>query len=87
MATEDGRHHSIVSIHEALEQARKQDLDLVEVGGKDNPPVCKLMDFNMKKYQQRQKENERVKNKVGEALKIGPCKEVRFTEKNSKLFL
>ncbi|XVE93897.1 hypothetical protein REPUB_Repub01dG0233900 [Reevesia pubescens] len=80
LVKEDGN-HSIVSIHEALELARKQDLDLVEVDRKDDPVVCKLMDFHQKRYQQRLKEKDRAKTKSGETLKKGECKEVRFTKK------
>ncbi|XWS55118.1 hypothetical protein CRYUN_Cryun10bG0147600 [Craigia yunnanensis] len=80
LVTEEGD-HSIVSIHAALEHARKLDLDLVEVQGMANPPVCKLMNFHQKRYEQRVKEKDRAKSKSGETLKKGQCKEVRFTEK------
>ncbi|XWS40223.1 hypothetical protein CRYUN_Cryun18bG0121900 [Craigia yunnanensis] len=80
LVTEAGD-HSIISIHAALEYARKHDLDLVEVHRNANPPVCKLMDFHQKRYEQRVKEKDRAKSKSGETLKKGECKEVRFTEK------
>ncbi|XVF67963.1 hypothetical protein PTKIN_Ptkin10aG0164300 [Pterospermum kingtungense] len=77
---EDG-HHSIIPIQVALGEARKLDLDLVEVQRNSDPPVCRLMDFHQKKYKQRVKEKDRAKSKSGETLKKGECKEVRFTEK------
>ncbi|XP_022763024.1 translation initiation factor IF3-1, mitochondrial isoform X2 [Durio zibethinus] len=80
LVMEDG-HHSIVSIHEALDLASKHDLDLVEVQRNDNPPVCRLMDFHQKRYQRRLREKDRAKSKSGETLKKGEGKEVRFTEK------
>ncbi|XVE67190.1 hypothetical protein DITRI_Ditri08aG0140400 [Diplodiscus trichospermus] len=73
--------HTIVPIRVALEHARQLDLDLVEVQRNADPPVCKLMDFHQKRYEQRVKEKDRAKSKAGETLKKGECKEVRFTEK------
>ena len=42
----------------ALEMATQQDLDLVEVAGQADPPVCRIMDYGKYKYDQavRQKE-------------------------------
>ena len=42
----------------ALELATQQDLDLVEVAGQADPPVCRIMDYGKYKYDQavRQKE-------------------------------
>lgn len=81
LVTEDGQDHSVVPIQVALEQARKLDLDLVEVQRNSDPPVCRLMDFHQKRYKQRVWEKERAKAKSGESVKKGECKEVRFTEK------
>ena len=36
----------------ALETARGQDLDLVEVAPEASPPVCRIMDFGKYKYTQ-----------------------------------
>ncbi|TYG81184.1 hypothetical protein ES288_D02G278200v1 [Gossypium darwinii] len=79
LVTEDGQ-HSVVSIQEALQQARKKGLDLVEVQKMVNPPVCRLMDYNKEMYRRRQKEKEIAKNKAGETIKKGVCK-IRFTGK------
>ncbi|XP_039122933.1 translation initiation factor IF3-1, mitochondrial [Dioscorea cayenensis subsp. rotundata] len=71
--------HCIVSRLEALDRAKKLNLDLVEVQRHANPPVCKIMDFYKEKFRQEVKVKERVKSKV--ALRNGENKEIRFTPK------
>lgn len=46
--------------------AREQDLDLVEVAGKADPPVCRIMDYGKYKYEaaQRAKESRRKASQV-----------------------
>lgn len=43
---------------QALEIARKQGLDLVEVAATAAPPVCRLLDYGKYKYEQEKKERE-----------------------------
>ena len=54
----DGKQVGILDTAEALEMAAQQDLDLVEVAGQADPPVCRIMDYGKYKYEQavRQKE-------------------------------
>ena len=40
----------VVKTSEALQSARTQDLDLVEVAPMAAPPVCRIMDFGKFKY-------------------------------------
>ena len=40
-----GEQLGIMSISEALEAARKEELDLVEISPAAVPPVCKIMDY------------------------------------------
>ncbi|CAK7329465.1 unnamed protein product [Dovyalis caffra] len=82
LVTDEG--HSVVSLREALEQAKRLDLDLVEVDINANPPVCKLMNFNREKYKKEQKEKGRAKSKSGETLRKGDYKEVRFSVKTEQ---
>lgn len=82
VVTDEG--HFVVSIHEAIERARKLNLDLVEVQKSANPPVCKIMDFHREKYKQQLKEKDRAKSQSGVALRKGDCKEVRFTGKTEQ---
>jgi len=46
---------------EAIEMAKKKEMDLVEVSPKGNPPVCKILDYGQFKYQ---KEKEAKKRKT-----------------------
>ncbi|MFP5577798.1 MAG: translation initiation factor IF-3 [Acidimicrobiia bacterium] len=57
----DGEQIGIKPLPEALAIARSQDLDLVEVADKANPPVCRIMDYGKYKYEaaQRAKESRR----------------------------
>jgi translation initiation factor IF-3 len=57
----DGEQIGIKPLPEALAIARSQDLDLVEVADKANPPVCRIMDYGKFKYEtaQRAKESRR----------------------------
>ncbi|KAK3009220.1 hypothetical protein RJ639_013263 [Escallonia herrerae] len=59
--------HTIMSRKEALAQARKLDLDLVEVQRTADPPVCKIMDYHREKYKQQIKEKDKIKSKVEES--------------------
>ena len=45
-------------LYQALETARKQNLDLVEVAATAAPPVCRILDFGKYKYEQAKKERE-----------------------------
>lgn len=57
----DGEQIGIKPLPDALAIARSQDLDLVEVADKANPPVCRIMDYGKYKYEtaQRAKESRR----------------------------
>src|SRR5262249_55983015 len=48
----DGSQLGILPIAAALETARQQELDLVEVAPDAAPPVCRIMDFGKYKYTQ-----------------------------------
>ncbi|PQM39813.1 uncharacterized protein Pyn_13773 [Prunus yedoensis var. nudiflora] len=72
--------HCIVSRREALERARKLELDLVEVQGTDNPPVVKIMDFHKEKYKRVIREKERIKIRSDKTLR-SESKEVKFSPK------
>jgi translation initiation factor IF-3 len=59
----------------ALETARGQDLDLVEVAPEARPPVCRIMDFGKYKYTQarRLKEARKKQTTVSvKEVKMGP---------------
>ncbi|HEX7094774.1 MAG TPA: translation initiation factor IF-3, partial [Acidimicrobiales bacterium] len=62
----NGEQLGIRPLPEALAIARQQDLDLVEVAEKANPPVCRIMDYGKYKYEaaQRAKESRRKASNV-----------------------
>lgn len=51
----EGKVLGVVSRDEALQLARQQDLDLVEVAPHERPPVCRIMDYGKYKYEQNRK--------------------------------
>jgi translation initiation factor IF-3 len=63
----------IYPIAKALEMARQQGLDLVEISSKAVPPVCKIIDYSKFKYEQKKKQKE-LKAKTHKTV----VKEIRF---------
>ena len=63
----------IYDIHQALQMAQNQDLDLVEISPKADPPVCKIIDYSKFKYEQKKKQKE-IKAKAQKTV----LKEIRF---------
>lgn len=53
----------------ALDMARSENLDLVEVSPMAQPPVCRLLDYGKYKYEQTRKEREARKTQKTQALK------------------
>jgi len=53
----EGVQLGVMSIEDALQEARKVGLDLVEVAPNDRPPVCRIMDYGKFKYQQRKRQH------------------------------
>jgi translation initiation factor IF-3 len=45
----------IVSIQEALRIANELELDLIEISQNEEPPVCKIADYNKFQYEQKKK--------------------------------
>ena len=61
----------ICSLEEALEKARSEGLDLVEIDPNKQPPICKLMDFGKHLYtQKKQMQESRKKSKTIETKVI-----------------
>jgi translation initiation factor IF-3 len=71
----DGEQLGIMAIQTALDTARTQELDLVEVAPEASPPVCRIMDFGKYKYTQarRLKEARKKQTTVSvKEVKMGP---------------
>ena len=47
----------------AIELAKQEDLDLIEISPNANPPVCKIMDMGKYKYDLQKKPIKQKKNK------------------------
>jgi translation initiation factor IF-3 len=52
----------VVTAIRAMELAKEQELDLVEVAPTAKPPVCRIMDFSKYKYEQEKKERRAKKH-------------------------
>ncbi len=73
---EKGEQLGIMPLYQALETAKKHNLDLVEVAATATPPVCRLLDYGKYKYEQGKKEREARKSQ-----KIPLVREVRLRPK------
>ena len=60
----DGQAIGIVSIKDAMNQARDAGLDLIEIAATAEPPVCKIYSYSKWKYEQDQREKEKRKHSV-----------------------
>lgn len=69
LINEDAEMLGVVTLEEALNQAKKANLDLVEISPNAEPPVCKLMDFGRYKYQEKKKHNDAKKRQRTVLLK------------------
>jgi translation initiation factor IF-3 len=59
----------VVSLDEALRQAKDASLDLVEISPNAEPPVCKILDFSRYKYNAKKKLQEAKKKQKKTVLK------------------
>ena len=50
-------------LNKAIELAKKEGLDLIEISPNANPPVCKIMDMGKYKYDLQKKANQAKKTK------------------------
>ena len=78
---------------QAVQLAKKAELDLIEISANAKPPVCKIMDIGKYKYDQKKKANQAKKNQKIMSLKelnLRPGTEIHdynFKLKNAKKFL
>ena len=75
LISDDGA-KQVMPTFQALERAREEGLDLVEVAPTANPPVCRIMDYGKFKYEQAKKERDAHKHQ-----KQATLREVRFKPK------
>jgi translation initiation factor IF-3 len=68
----DGSMLGVIPREQAMELAKAQELDLVEVAATEKPPVCKIMDYGKFKFEQNKKQR---KQKTHQQV----LKEIRVT--------
>lgn len=89
----DNVEQGITDLKEALKMSVEQELDLVEVSPKANPPVCKVIDYRKFLYDQKKKAKElkatQSKTDIKE-IRFGPNTDehdVNFKLKHAEKFL
>lgn len=69
VVADGNRQLGVLALGEALKLARGLGVDLVEVSGKADPPVCRLVDFGRFKYEQSKKDKESKKHQHANKVK------------------
>ena len=89
----DGKNLGTLSTQEAINIAKQEGLDLIEISPNANPPVCKIIDIGKYKYDQQKKAHKaKKKQKVMnlKEIKLRPVTEIHdynFKIKNAQKFL
>ncbi len=89
----EGENLGVLPIKKAIEVAKQEGFDLIEISPNANPPVCKIMDIGKYKYDMQKKASKAKKNQkisVLKELKLRPGTEIHdynFKIKNAKKFL
>jgi translation initiation factor IF-3 len=65
----DGKQLGVLSLGEALNMARANSVDLVEVAPNATPPVCRLVDFGKYRYEQAKRDKESKKHQHANKVK------------------
>ena len=89
----DGKNLGILNTQEAINMAKNEGLDLIEIAQNAKPPVCKIMDMGKFKYDAQKKANiAKKKQKIIslKEIKMRPVTETHdyeFKVKNAKKFI
>ena len=89
----DGKNLGTLSTQEAINIAKQEGLDLIEISPNANPPVCKIIDIGKYKYDLQKKAHKaKKKQKVMnlKEIKLRPVTEIHdynFKIKNAQKFL
>ena len=65
----DGENLGILNLNDAINRARDEGLDLIEIAPNAKPPVCKIMDMGKYKYDAQKKANKAKKKQKKIELK------------------
>jgi len=77
--SEEGEQLGVLPLGEALAKAENVGLDLVEVSGNSDPPVCRIMDYGKYRYEQSKKQAEAKKKQT-----VVEVKEIKLRPKTEK---
>ena len=89
----DGGNLGILNLNDAINRAKDEGLDLIEIAPNAKPPVCKIMDMGKYKYDAQKKANKAKKKQKKvelKEIKLRPVTEVHdytFKIKNAQKFL
>ena len=89
----DGKNLGVIQLKQAIQLAKDEGLDLIEISPNANPPVCKIMDMGKYKYDLQKKANQaKKKQKIVslKEIKLRPGTEIHdynFKIKNAKKFI
>ena len=89
----EGKNLGTLPTREAIEIAKQEGLDLIEISPNANPPVCKIIDIGKYKYDLQKKANKAKKKQKKielKEIKLRPVTEVHdytFKIKNAQKFL
>ena len=89
----EGNNLGVMQLKQAIQIAKDEGLDLIEISPNANPPVCKIMDMGKYKYDLQKKANQaKKKQKIVslKEIKLRPGTEIHdynFKIKNAKKFI
>ncbi len=89
----EGNNLGVMQLKQAIQMAKDEGLDLIEISPNANPPVCKIMDMGKYKYDLQKKANQaKKKQKIVslKEIKLRPGTEIHdynFKIKNAKKFI
>ena len=89
----DGGNLGTMQLNKAIDLAKQEGLDLIEISPNANPPVCKIMDMGKYKYDAQKKANKAKKKQKKveiKEIKLRPVTEIHdysFKIKNAQKFL
>ena len=75
----DGENLGTLNLNDAINRAREEGLDLIEIAPNAKPPVCKIMDMGKYKYDAQKKANKAKKKQKKvelKEIKLRPVTEV-----------
>ena len=79
MIGEEGQQLGVITLDEAIANAERVGLDLVEVSANTDPPVCKIMDYGKYRYKQSKKLHDARKSQT-----VIHIKEIRLRPKTEE---